>query len=511
MAQTYIKTFTTNGTLAIPAGVTSVQVNAQALTKPWGLPISSNTTQVPTTYLIDSNGNLFAQGSNVSGQFGNSTVTGSSVPTAITTPLVAWRDIFLTSQVTSPSVIGTDTQNRIWGWGGNTVGECGIGSTTAVSVPTLCLGGLRVQSVQPISVTTGNTSGLIALAETGSAWSWGSNSFGEAGTGVSSGSTSSPVLVLGGLTFQQISCGIQNVLGLTTAGAAYAWGSNSNGQLGVGDTTNRSTPVAVLGGLTFASVKSSGNCNFGLTSAGALYAWGQNSSGQLGVGDVTPRSSPVLVLGGLTFKQISVAGNSIFGITTTGVGYAWGSNNAGTLGVGDVNARSSPVAILGGLTFSSIYVNSPPGSTNSYSVVSLTTAGTAYAWGSNTSGALGIGGTTNQSSPIVIQGGLTFNNLYGNGISGQNSFFGVTNAGVLYGWGINTSGQLGINSTSNVTSPTAVVGGFLGRISPVSSNYTFSVTPGSSYAVTVTGNTAFFGTNAISTSPVSSVTISYQQ
>lgn len=139
---------------------------------------------------------------------------------------------------------------------------------------------------------------------------------------------------------------------MTSAGVLYAWGDNTQGVLGVGDNTNRSSPVAVLGGLTFASVKLFRNTAMGITADGTLYAWGNNANGQLGAADVVSRSSPVAVLGGFKFSDVDFVDGitDIYGVVGTspsGIMYAWGINTNGSLGLGDVTPRSSPVAVLG--------------------------------------------------------------------------------------------------------------------------------------------------------------------
>jgi hypothetical protein len=57
-----------------------------------------------------------------------------------------------------------------------------------------------------------------------------------------------PQLVLGGHTFKQIAPAVSHTCAITTSGAAYCWGLNSLGELGIGTTTPSSTPVAVSGG-----------------------------------------------------------------------------------------------------------------------------------------------------------------------------------------------------------------------------------------------------------------------
>jgi hypothetical protein len=87
----------------------------------------------------------------------------------------------------------------------------------------------------------------------------------------------------------QISTGDYHTCGLTSSGAAYCWGANSNGQLGDGTTTdsNANGPQRVLGGLKFASNQPGAFHTCGLTTRGATYCWGRNVEGQLGDGTTT--------------------------------------------------------------------------------------------------------------------------------------------------------------------------------------------------------------------------------
>jgi alpha-tubulin suppressor-like RCC1 family protein len=81
---------------------------------------------------------------------------------------------------------------------------------------------------------------------------------------------------------------LDHTCGVTTTGVAYCWGSNYTGELGNGSTSWNSIPVAVGGGgLTFASVSAGGGHSCGLTTTGAAYCWGDNRGGDLGIGSGT--------------------------------------------------------------------------------------------------------------------------------------------------------------------------------------------------------------------------------
>jgi len=84
---------------------------------------------------------------------------------------------------------------------------------------------------------------------------------------------------------------------VTTAGKAYCWGSNNQGRLGDGTTTDRTIPTLVSGEYTWASVDGGVSHTCGVTTAGEAYCWGNNANGKLGDGTTTNRSVPVKVGG----------------------------------------------------------------------------------------------------------------------------------------------------------------------------------------------------------------------
>src|SRR2546428_2592567 len=142
------------------------------------------------------------------------------------------------------------------------------------------------------------------------------------------------------LTFTAVSASGDSGCGLTTAGAAYCWGANDRGQLGVGTTTDRSRPVRVLGTVRFASLSTGDFHTCGLTAEGTAYCWGLNEQGQLGDGTEKQRSSPVAVVGGLRLSVLSAGGEPACGLPAGGAACWRGRKQFGAPGG---RAKTSPL------------------------------------------------------------------------------------------------------------------------------------------------------------------------
>jgi alpha-tubulin suppressor-like RCC1 family protein len=485
------KTFTANGTWTAPAGVNFATVIGQPTLTP--IVFNPNVTNA----IICNDGAVYTWGYGAIGTLGNGGSVAVSQPVAVLNSVTtSFNQLFAGFDAGTPCFIGINNAGDAYFWGGTANGEGGIGSVVSTSSPVPVLGGLKWSSIS-INGSSGLGQLTLGLTMAGVAYGWGNNLNGILGIGNAT-PQSSPVAVLGGLTFKQLIAGYNTAIGLTTAGAAYCWGLNTSGQLGNGNVTTSSSPQAVLGGLTFVSVAvdqqsvSASTTCFGLTAAGALYAWGVNTSGQLGVGDVNPRSSPVLVLGGLTWKSVTVVNGCVLGLTTAGVAYGWGSNFVGVIGNGNITPQSSPVAVLGGLTFSQLLLNPVANF-----ALGLTTAGAAYGWGANANGQLGTGDVTARSSPVAVLGGLSFSQLViGTSI---NSSYGITTSPTaqVYAWGANTYGNLGTNDVTPRSSPVAVLGGHLPNQAPPQTIKRLAVVPGTAYAITLQNGIGYFGSTQI--------------
>jgi len=199
-----------------------------------------------------------------------------------------------------------------WGYNGY-FAYLGTNNTTSYSSP-VQVGALTDWA----KVDAGNFT--LATKTDGTLWSWGLNSDGQLGLGISGfgAQRSSPVQV-GALTnWAKVSASLVSFsLAVKTDGTLWSWGRNDEGQLGHGNTTNRSSPVQV-GALTNWDKVSVGSSQMlAIKTDGTLWSWGAGGSGRLGLGDTTGRFSPVQVGSETNWLEIASGGATGFGITET--------------------------------------------------------------------------------------------------------------------------------------------------------------------------------------------------
>jgi alpha-tubulin suppressor-like RCC1 family protein len=360
----------------------------------------------------------------------------------------------------APSASAVPTDGAGYGWGLNTDGKLGNGTT---DTPALLANPMAAPPGEGLLAFTKVTAGrkfACGLTAAGVAYCWGGNVNGELGSNVGISSLL-PVPVNGGLSFTAISSGFNHTCALTPAGRAYCWGRNSAGQLGDGLTASSSVPVAVVGPLsgaplTFRSLSAGSGHTCAITNAGAMYCWGYNPDGRLGDGTIADSLVPIAVLGPalsapLEFSTVSAGSRSTCGITTAGATYCWGDNTYGQLGDGSTNASLRPIAVVapqGGslLSFASL------SAANAFTC-GITTSATAYCWGNNTYGGLGNGTTTHSDRPVPVSGGIRFAQVSG----GTQATCGIDLSGGAYCWGSNQYGKLGDGTTTSRSVPGPVL------------------------------------------------------
>jgi len=249
----------------------------------------------------------------------------------------------------------------------------------------------------------------------------------------------------------QIAVGRLATCALRQGSGLFCWGTGFLGD-GSGANDQRLDPVAVtVAGVTFTQVAIGAEHRCALNAAGGIYCWGSNSEGRVGDQSTTARPLPTPVAGGVTFEALSVGNAHSCAIrATVRTAYCWGFNGFGQLGItGGAASANQPTPVAGDLTFRAIAA----GGNHSCGV---TTGDVAYCWGSNAEGQLGTNNRTAAAAPTIVAApGFAFSS-----ITAGDAFTCALQAsdGAAFCWGDNTHGQLGDNTTTDRLVPNNVQG-----------------------------------------------------
>jgi hypothetical protein len=214
---------------------------------------------------------------------------------------------------------------------------------------------------------------------------------------------------LAGRFLSQISAGGETfTCAVDTGGRAYCWGDNSPGTLCNGSTNSSDIPVPVdttgaLNGKVLSQISSGDEHACALDTSGAAYCWGFNDSGDLGFSGQT--RVPVAVdtsgaLSGKTLTQISAGAENTCAVDAVGQAFCWGFGLNGALGNGSINSSTAPVAVdtsgaLAGKSLAQI-------STGADHVCAADEADAVFCWGLDTSGQLGNNSTSRSLVPVLV-------------------------------------------------------------------------------------------------------------
>lgn len=227
----------------------------------------------------------------------------------------------------------------------------------------------------------------------------------------------------------------------------YAWGLNTSGQLGLGNTTKYSSPKQVGSVGVWVNISAAGSSSFATKRDYSVWAWGNNSNGQLGLGNLTYYSSPKQIGSLKDWSNISQGNIFTLAVKTDGTLWAWGSGfSYGQLGLGNRNSYSSPKQVGALTTWSQV-------SAGASSSAAIRTDGTLWTWGANTFGKLGQSTYyTTFSSPRQVGSLTNWAYVY----MGINACAAVKTDGTLWTWGYGGGGLLGLGNTTSYSSPIQV-------------------------------------------------------
>ena len=242
---------------------------------------------------LDSDGNVWTWGANYSGQLGDGSTDRSGIPVKVSD--LSGNTIIAIAAGYDHS-LALDTNGNVWTWGYNNTGQLGNNSTTGSNLPVQ----VTYLSGKTITAIAAGSHHSLALASDGTVWAWGGNFKGQLGIGNTINS-SIPVQVsaLSGNTITAIAAGAGHNLALNNYGQVWAWGYNYNGQIGDGTANDRYSPVQIsaLSGKTISAIAAGSSHSLAMNITGQVWAWGNNSQGQVGDGTLSTRYTPVLVPG----------------------------------------------------------------------------------------------------------------------------------------------------------------------------------------------------------------------
>ncbi|SEF97626.1 Alpha-tubulin suppressor [Thermomonospora echinospora] len=295
---------------------------------------------------------------------------------------------------------------------------------------------------------------------------WGSNAYGQAGSGIVQAQHRTPVEVAGWpqSRYSQVATGETHSLGIGPNRVLQSWGSNSCGQLGTAG-GSRNVPEPVRGAPSnMYGVAAGRDFSLALTGTGRVYAWGCNDKGQLGLGTTSgPIRSPALVPGLEGIIQITAGYDHALALTWDGLVYAWGLNDDGEAGDGTASPRPAPVPVYGLNNVRAV-------AAGIHHNLAVRNDDKLFAWGRNASGQLGTGSSyQDQLTPVQVPIPARVQNV----AAGGHHSLALTTSYQIYAFGDNSYGQLGFGDLVNRTTPTLIPS--LSAIHNVSAGVDFSL------------------------------------
>jgi len=363
-------------------------------------------------------------------------------------------------------------------WGENEFGQLGDGSTTDRTTPVAVPG--LTSGVAAIAAGGNHT---CALTTGGGVKCWGSNRYGQLGSGTTSGlfPNPSPVDVVGlDSGVAAIVAGGVHTCVLTSAGGVKCWGWNRYGQVGDGQacSTICSRPVDVSGLASGAvALAGGGSHSCALTTGGGLKCWGSDALGQVGAQTADMCTDPLLEQHPCSLTPVDVAdlgsgvaavdagGDHTCALTSGGAPTCWGDNGSGQVGDGGACGAvcGTPVDVSG---LDSGVAAVAAGRAHTCALVE----GAAKCWGDNAFGQLGDNlkpadrGTpgdvcANEACPIACITEPCETVLAATALAlGSDHACALLAAGGVRCWGRNSSGQLGDGTTEQRSAPVDVLG-----------------------------------------------------
>lgn len=393
---------------------------------------------------LTTDGGVYSWGSGQSGRLGHGDVQDRDAPTLIQILVHAHEHAIVQVSSGDSHCLALSRSGLVYSWGSGGYGRLGLGSELDRYSPSL-VSSLQ-QHATSISCHTFHSLAVVSTSATSSPslYVWGGGKFGKLGLGRDHGERNSlipaPVTFPGKRVIKAV-CGLQHTIAITEDDLVYSWGFAGSFRCGFQssdqaiytpqrvtffdlrriyqrETTRTVENSAELDTLRVNQIASGMSHSLALCNEGTrLFGWGWNQHGQIGRGNQAISSRPVEVtfsadsISGtisapVVVKSIACGAEFSLCITTNGHVYSWGKNNFGQLGLGHENDVRHPslVPALQGIEVISVHA----GGCHAGIVMTEKTGGcSAWVWGCNLDGQLGIGSKSQKEPypvPITLAG-----------------------------------------------------------------------------------------------------------
>ncbi|KAL5571474.1 hypothetical protein UlMin_021071 [Ulmus minor] len=287
----------------------------------------------------------------------------------------------------------------------------------------------------------------------------------------------------------QVSASNNHAAFVMQSGEVFTCGDNSSYCCGHKDTNRpitRPRLVESLKGVPCKQVAAGLNFTVFLTRQGHIYTCGTNTQGQLGHGDTLDRPTPKIIellpdVGSII--SIAAGPSYVLAVTDNGAVYSFGSGSNFCLGHGEQHSEFQPRLIQ---KFRRKGIHVVRVSAGDEHVVALDSNGYVYTWGKGYCGALGHGDEIDKTTPELLNSLKT--NLAVQVCARKRKTFVLIDSGLVYGFGWMGFGSLGFpdrGTSEKVMKP--------GRLDCLKTHHVSQISTGLYHTVAVTNRGRIFG------------------
>ncbi len=344
---------------------------------------------------------VYASNSLVDGNLSPPTTMMATVP-----GIPAWKAVF----AGGAQSYGIASDGTLWGWG----------YTSPAPVPVTGVAPVRVNTDTDWKKVACSMLFVYGLKNDGHLYTW----------------TGTPVLFSAFTDWVDVTAGNSHFLGIRSNGTLWSWGSNSNGQLGDGTTTDHQMPMQVGTDTNWAKIGAGYTHSFAIKTDGSLWAFGSNVNGELGDGTNVDRHAPLRIGSANDWSQI-VGGYSA-SIAIRGAGTLWGWGYPGLNGTDSNFDVTTPTQIGSASDWTKVAMVY-------FNVLGLRQSGGLWDWGGGDMEAM-----SSKSTPTEIDTSQWLDIA-----AGDVSSIALKSGGSRWGWGRNDHGEVGDGNTIQQTAPIA--------------------------------------------------------